>query len=183
MRQVDAELDLEGLNEIPVEEVADRLDLRRNEEGIFCLWHDNQGGPSLQLNRFLNQAVCFQCDAEKSVLELVMKAERLNVTEATRWLLDFVNEELKKIGLEGTEGAVQKYGAPRVLLAARALAALLAPLDEPENKAEWMNLALRGKHDARRILWWAGDARNRELSNDEVRTIIERERASGLFGE
>jgi len=76
---------IQKLEAMPIEGVAERLGLRVERHKAICPWHDDTR-PSLTFNTYRNRFRCFVCDAHGGPIDLVMKLKNLNFREACAWL-------------------------------------------------------------------------------------------------
>lgn len=83
-------LDIQKLNELPIEQVAQTLGLNVNRHKALCPFHDDSN-PSLTFNVRKNRYKCYVCDARGGVIDLVMHYEHKTFLEACRWLKDQYN--------------------------------------------------------------------------------------------
>lgn len=83
-------IDIQKLNELPIEQVAQTLGLNVNRHKALCPFHDDSN-PSLTFSVRKNRYRCFVCDAHGGVIDLVMKYLNKNFLEACRWLNDKYN--------------------------------------------------------------------------------------------
>ena len=82
-----SKLDIEKLQDLPIEQVAGALGLTVSHHRALCPFH-NDSNPSLTFHRGKNRYRCFVCDARGGVIDLVMKYLNKNFLEACRWLAD-----------------------------------------------------------------------------------------------
>ena len=78
-------IDIQKLNELPIEQVAQALGLSVNRHKALCPFHDDSN-PSLTFSVRKNRYRCFVCDARGGVIDLVMHYEHKTFLEACRWL-------------------------------------------------------------------------------------------------
>ena len=78
-------IDIQKLQDLPIESVANALGLAVHHHKALCPFHDDSN-PSLTFNRGKNRYRCFVCDARGGVIDLVMKYLNKNFLEACRWL-------------------------------------------------------------------------------------------------
>ena len=83
-------IDIQKLNELPIEQVAQALGLNVNRHKALCPFHDDSN-PSLTFNVRKNRYKCYVCDAHGGVIDLVMHYEHKTFLEACRWLNDQYN--------------------------------------------------------------------------------------------
>ena len=79
--------DINKLNELPIEQVAQALGMSVNRHKALCPFH-NDSNPSLTFHRGKNRYRCFVCDARGGVIDLVMHYEHKSFLEACQWLVD-----------------------------------------------------------------------------------------------
>lgn len=80
-------IDIQKLQDLPIESVANALGLAVHHHKALCPFHDDSN-PSLTFNRGKNRYRCFVCDARGGTIDLVMKYLNKNFLEACRWLAD-----------------------------------------------------------------------------------------------
>ena len=80
-------IDIQKLNELPIEQVAQALGLSVNRHKALCPFHDDSN-PSLTFSVRKNRYRCFVCDARGGVIDLVMHYEHKSFLEACQWLAD-----------------------------------------------------------------------------------------------
>lgn len=80
-------IDIQKLNELPIEQVAQALGLSVNRHKALCPFHDDSN-PSLTFSVRKNRYRCFVCDAHGGVIDLVMHYEHKSFLEACKWLSD-----------------------------------------------------------------------------------------------
>ena len=78
-------IDIQKLNELPIEQVAQALGLSVNRHKALCPFHDDSN-PSLTFSLRKNRYKCYVCDAHGGVIDLVMHYEHKTFLEACRWL-------------------------------------------------------------------------------------------------
>ena len=78
-------IDIQKLNELPIEQVAQTLGLNVNRHKALCPFHDDSN-PSLTFSVRKNRYKCYVCDAHGGVIDLVMHYEHKTFLEACRWL-------------------------------------------------------------------------------------------------
>ncbi len=76
---------IKDLNDIPIEEVADAMELKRYRHRALCFMHDDHH-PSLYFNTNTNSWRCFACEKGGNVISLVMSYMNLDFLSACRWL-------------------------------------------------------------------------------------------------
>ena len=85
-----SKFDIEKLQELPIEQVAQALGLNVNRHKALCPFHDDSN-PSLTFSVRKNRYKCYVCDAHGGVIDLVMHYEHKTFLEACRWLNDQYN--------------------------------------------------------------------------------------------
>ena len=82
-----SKLDIEKLQDLPIEQVAEALGLSVSHHKALCPFHQDSH-PSLTFHRGKNRYKCYVCDAHGGTIDLVMKYLNKNFLEACRWLND-----------------------------------------------------------------------------------------------
>ena len=77
--------DIERLQSLPIEQVAEALGLTVTRHRALCPFH-NDSNPSLTFHRGRNRYRCFVCDAHGGTIDLVMRYLNKPFIEACRWL-------------------------------------------------------------------------------------------------
>jgi DNA primase len=77
--------DIQKLQELPIEQVAEALGLSVTRHRALCPFHDDSN-PSLTFSVRKNRYKCYVCDAHGGVIDLVMHYEHKTFLEACRWL-------------------------------------------------------------------------------------------------
>lgn len=85
-----SKIDIEKLQDLPIEQVAGALGLHVSHHKALCPFHDDSN-PSLTFHRGKNRYRCFVCDAHGGVIDLVMRYEHKSFLEACKWLADANN--------------------------------------------------------------------------------------------
>ena len=80
-------LDIQKLQDLPIEQVAEALGLQVNHHKALCPFHADKH-PSLTFHRGRNRYRCFVCDARGGTIDLVMRYLNKNFLEACKWLAD-----------------------------------------------------------------------------------------------
>ena len=80
-------LDIQKLQELPIEQVAEALGLQVSHHKALCPFHADKH-PSLTFHRGRNRYRCFVCDAHGGTIDLVMRYLNKNFLEACKWLAD-----------------------------------------------------------------------------------------------
>ena len=78
-------LELQKLRDLPIEGVAERLGMQIVRHKALCPFHDDHHA-SLSFCTRRNTFRCFACGAHGGTIDLVMKRQNKNFTEACRWL-------------------------------------------------------------------------------------------------
>ena len=82
-----SKIDIEKLQDLPIEQVAEALGLTVSHHRALCPFH-NDSNPSLTFNRGKNRYRCFVCDAHGGTIDLVMKYLHYGFIDACKWLAD-----------------------------------------------------------------------------------------------
>ena len=77
--------ELQKLRDLPIEGVAERLGMQILRHKALCPFHDDHHA-SLSFCVRRNMFRCFACGAHGGTIDLVMKRQNKNFTEACRWL-------------------------------------------------------------------------------------------------
>ena len=80
-----SKFDIQKLQDLPIESVADALGLEVRRHKSLCPFHDDSN-PSLTFSVRKNRYKCYVCDAHGGVIDLVMHYEHKTFLEACRWL-------------------------------------------------------------------------------------------------
>lgn len=78
-------LDLQKLQDLPIEQVAEALDMTVKHHKSLCPFHADSR-PSLTFNRNKNRYRCYVCDAKGGTIDLVMHMLNLSFRDACHWL-------------------------------------------------------------------------------------------------
>ena len=81
---------IQKLEELPIEGVAERLGLRVSHHKCLCPFHDDSH-PSLTFDTRRNRYRCFVCGEYGRTIDLVMKMQNLRFPDACKWLADDSN--------------------------------------------------------------------------------------------
>lgn len=73
--------DLQKLQDLPIEQVAEALNLHVRKHVSLCPFHDDSR-PSLTFNRNRNRYRCYVCDAKGGSIDLVMHMMNLSFRDA-----------------------------------------------------------------------------------------------------
>ena len=82
-----SKFDIEKLQDLPIEQVAEALGLTVSHHKSLCPFHQDSH-PSLTFSIRKNRYKCYVCDAHGGVIDLVMKYLNKNFLEACKWLAD-----------------------------------------------------------------------------------------------
>lgn len=77
--------DLEKLNNLPIEQVAEALGLKVRRHWSLCPFHPDKR-PSLYFKRATNKYRCYVCNAYGGPIDLTMHMNRQNFHDACCWL-------------------------------------------------------------------------------------------------
>ena len=77
--------DIQKLQDLPIEQVAEALGLQVSHHKALCPFHADKH-PSLTFHRGRNRYKCYVCDAHGGTIDLVMKYLNKNFLEACKWL-------------------------------------------------------------------------------------------------
>ena len=80
-------LDIQKLQDLPIEQVAGALGLQVSHHKALCPFHADKH-PSLTFHRGRNRYRCFVCDAHGGTIDLVMRYNHLSFVDACKWLSD-----------------------------------------------------------------------------------------------
>ena len=79
--------DIQKLQDLPIEQVAEALGLQVSHHKALCPFHADKH-PSLTFHRGRNRYRCFVCDAHGGTIDLVMRYLNKPFLEACKWLAD-----------------------------------------------------------------------------------------------
>ena len=82
-----SKFDIEKLQTLPIEQVAEALGLQVSHHKALCPFHADKH-PSLTFHRGRNRYRCFVCDARGGTIDLVMRYLNKPFLEACKWLAD-----------------------------------------------------------------------------------------------
>ena len=82
-----SKFDIQKLQDLPIEQVAEALGLQVSHHKALCPFHADKH-PSLTFHRGRNRYRCFVCDARGGTIDLVMRFLNKPFLEACRWLAD-----------------------------------------------------------------------------------------------
>lgn len=77
--------DIQKLQDLPIEQVAEALTIKVSKHKSICPFHDDTR-PSLSYNVKRNRFRCFVCDANGSSIDLVMKSQGWTFYDSCHWL-------------------------------------------------------------------------------------------------
>lgn len=77
--------DIQKLQDLPIEQVAEALQIKVSRHKAICPFHDDTR-PSLTFNVRKNRYRCFVCDAFGSSIDLVMRSQGWNFYDSCHWL-------------------------------------------------------------------------------------------------
>lgn len=80
-----SKFDIQKLQDLPIEQVAEALGLTVNRHKSLCPFHDDSH-PSLTFNTSRNRYRCYVCDARGGTIDLVMNYAHLSFYDACQWL-------------------------------------------------------------------------------------------------
>lgn len=80
-----SKLDILKLQDLPIEQVAEALQIGVHRHKAVCPFHDDTR-PSLTFNVHKNRYRCYVCDAKGGVIDLVMHSQGWNFYESCQWL-------------------------------------------------------------------------------------------------
>ena len=87
--------DIQKLQELPIEQVAERLGLELRRHKSLCPFHDDSH-PSLTFHTGRNRYRCYVCDARGGTIDLVMNTQHWTFYDSCKWLADkfdvYINE-------------------------------------------------------------------------------------------
>lgn len=77
--------DIQKLQDLPIEQVAEALQISVSRHKAICPFHDDTR-PSLTFNTRRNRFRCFVCETNGSTIDLVMKSQGWTFYDSCRWL-------------------------------------------------------------------------------------------------
>lgn len=77
--------DFQKLHDIPIEDVAEALNMNVRKHKCLCPWHDDSIA-SLTFHRAKNRFRCFVCDESGDSIKLVQEMNNLSFRDACHWL-------------------------------------------------------------------------------------------------
>lgn len=80
-----SKFDLSKLQDLPIEQVAEALDMTVKHHKTLCPFHSDSR-PSLTFNRNKNKYRCYVCNAKGGSIDLVMHMMNLSFRDACHWL-------------------------------------------------------------------------------------------------
>ena len=82
--------DIQKLQDLPIEQVADALGLSVKRHKCLCPFHDDSH-PSLTFSTSRNRYRCYVCDARGGTIDLVMNTQHWPFYDSCKWLADKFN--------------------------------------------------------------------------------------------
>ena len=82
-----SKFDIQKLQDLPIESVANALGLGVRRHKCLCPFHDDSN-PSLTFSVSRNRYRCYVCDARGGTIDLVMRYNHLGFIDACKWLSD-----------------------------------------------------------------------------------------------
>lgn len=79
--------DIQKINDLPIEEVAERLGMEVKRHWTLCPFH-NDSNPSLYFRVARNKYRCFVCEKYGGPIDLTMKMLNLSFLDAVKWLAE-----------------------------------------------------------------------------------------------
>ena len=107
-----SKFDIEKLQDLPIEQVAEALGLQVSHHKALCPFHQDNH-PSLTFHRGKNRYRCFVCDAHGGTIDLVMKYLNKNFLEACRWLSEEHSLPVTLIPASEPESPKKPFNASR----------------------------------------------------------------------
>jgi DNA primase len=90
-----SKFDIQKLQDLPIESVADALGLEVRRHKCLCPFHDDSH-PSLTFSASRNRYRCYVCDARGGTIDLVMNTQHWTFYDSCKWLADkfdvYINE-------------------------------------------------------------------------------------------
>ncbi len=93
-----SKFDIQKLNDLNIEDVADALGLEVKRHKALCPFHDDNH-PSLTFSTFRNRYRCYVCDARGGSIDLVMNYNHLSFYDACAWLAKEFGIYLPEVGV------------------------------------------------------------------------------------
>ena len=90
--------DIQKLNDLNIEDVADALGLTVKRHKSLCPFHDDSH-PSLTFSTSRNRYRCYVCDARGGTIDLVMNYSHLSFYDACLWLAKEFDIYLPEVGV------------------------------------------------------------------------------------
>lgn len=87
--------DIQKLQSLPIEQVAEALQISVSRHKAICPFHDDTR-PSLTFNTRRNRFRCFVCETNGSTIDLVMKSQGWTFYDSCRWLAKQFNVVLSE---------------------------------------------------------------------------------------
>ena len=98
-----SKFDIQKLQDLPIEQVADALGLSVKRHKCLCPFHDDSH-PSLTFSTSRNRYRCYVCDARGGTIDLVMNTQHWPFYDSCKWLADkfsvYISEFSNSIILE-----------------------------------------------------------------------------------
>ena len=82
-----SKFDIQKLQDLPIESVADALGLEVRRHKCLCPFHDDSH-PSLTFSASRNRYRCYVCDARGGTIDLVMNTQHWTFYDSCKWLAD-----------------------------------------------------------------------------------------------
>ena len=93
-----SKFDIQKLQDLPIESVADALGLEVRRHKCLCPFHDDSH-PSLTFSTSRNRYRCYVCDARGGSIDLVMNYNHLSFYDACAWLAKEFDIYLPELGV------------------------------------------------------------------------------------
>ena len=139
--------DIQKLQDLPIESVADALGLEVRRHKCLCPFHDDSH-PSLTFSTSRNRYRCYVCDARGGTIDLVMNYGKLGFYDACQWL---ANHQSVTLSPEPVRKRVSK--APFQPIDTHYLEGLVA---HPYLSPEAEDFLFRQRHLDKRVVRWLG---------------------------
>ena len=139
--------DIQKLQDLPIESVADALGLEVRRHKCLCPFHD-VSHPSLTFSTSRNRYRCYVCDARGGTIDLVMNYGKLSFYDACQWL---ANHQSVTLSPEPVRKKVSK--APFQPIDTHYLEGLVA---HPYLSPEAEDFLFRQRHLDKRVVRWLG---------------------------
>ena len=105
-------IDIQKLQDLPIESVANALGLAVHHHKALCPFHDDSN-PSLTFNVRKNRYRCFVCDAHGGTIDLVMKYLNKDFLSACKWLSEEQSVTVNLIPASEPESPKKPFDASR----------------------------------------------------------------------